>query len=88
MQKKHVFVVGGRYRGADGVPRGDLIQVVACGVDEVSARKFVEKTMPNLSIATLTSLLALEAQAKKVKAVLAGQDLSWSVLVEPALDAG
>lgn len=87
MQKKNVFLVSGRYRGVDGNPRGVIVDGVVCGATDVSTRKFIEKTMPDFVITTFTSLLALEDRAKKIRAALAGEDGSWSVMVDPALQA-
>lgn len=85
MHKKNVFLVSGRYRGEDGNPRGGIIDCVVCGANDTSIRQYIEQSMPNFAITTVTSLLALEDRAKKIRAALAGEDGSWSVLIDPAL---
>ncbi|MEM8519054.1 hypothetical protein [Janthinobacterium sp. CAN_S7] len=85
IRKRNVFLVTGRYRDAGGMPRGDLIDCITCGVNEESARKHFEAEVPNFAIATFTGLLALEHRAKKAISVLAEEKPSWLVLVEPAL---
>lgn len=85
MRKKNVFLVTGRYRDAEGNPRGDLIDAIVCGVDEQSAKAYLARTAPNFAITSFTGLLALEKRAKTAIEMLAEEKPSWLVMIEPAL---
>lgn len=86
MRKENVFLVSGRHCQEDGTPRGSVVNYVVCGVDDKAVRFLMKSTAPDFGIISLSSLVTLEERAKKVKAVLAGADNSWLVLVDPALE--
>lgn len=85
MLKQNVFLVSGRNCSADGSPRGNVVNYVVCGADDQSVRSFTGKEIPDFAIVSLTSLVLLEERVKKIKAVLARTDTSWSVLIDPGL---
>jgi hypothetical protein len=85
MKTKNVFVVTGRYRDVAGIPRGAIVDLVVCAQNDEAARAYVGGELPTFAVGTVTGLAALEARVKKIKAVLAQQDTSWPVYVEPAL---
>ena len=82
MRKENVFLVSGRRCDAAGQARGPVVNHVVCGVNEESVRRLVAQEVPRFVIVSLIGLPVLEGAAKKVKNVLAGVDLSWSVFVE------
>lgn len=85
MRRENVFLVAGRQGNADGDPRGEVLNHVVCGVDEESMRAYVAQVLPGFVVLSAINLLSLEQSVKKVKAVLAGEDASWLVFVEPGL---
>jgi hypothetical protein len=86
MLKKNVFLIGVRQRGADGQAVGAIEERVVCSTDDVGLRKLVEEAMPGVQLITLTSLVQLEARAKKIMNVLSGADTSWPIMIDPALN--
>lgn len=85
VRKQNVFLVSGRIRDLDGDPRGAVTNLVVCSKDETAVRRLIGQHMPDFSILSVGALTVLEDRVKKVKAVLAGHDQSWKVLVDPVL---
>lgn len=86
MRKQNVFLVSGRQSISDGDPRGAVVNFLVCSVDDDAVRRFLEQTIPEFAIFSVTSLVMLEETARKIKAVLAGEDTCWQVLTDPVLE--
>lgn len=85
MRKKNVFLVSGRNCGEDGYPQGEMVNYVVCAVSEERVRRVVAVANSDFAVVSVTPLPVLEDTVKKVKAVLAGEDTRWSVLMDPEL---
>lgn len=87
ISKQNVFLVSGRRSVPGGDPRGEVINCLVCSTDDASIRDLLEREVPDFGVLSITSLMDMEATVKKMKAVLAGADTSWQVLIDPVLQA-
>jgi len=87
ISKQNVFLVSGRRSVPGGDPRGEVINCLVCSVDDAAIRDLLEREVPDFRVLSITSLVNMESTVKKMKAVLAGADTSWQVLIDPMLQA-
>ncbi len=83
--KDHIFVVVGRQQDEAGEPRGEVINLIVCSADSKSVRLFMAENEPKFSILSVLSLVTLEDTVKQVRAVIAGKDQSYRVVIDPIL---
>ena len=85
MRRENIFVVSARAKDAVGNARGPVKNYVVCASTEASVHLLFGAKVPNATITSTTTLLALEQTAAKVRAVLSLSDKSWPLLQEPNL---
>jgi hypothetical protein len=84
MEKKYVFMVSGQVK-VEGEPNAVVKQYVVCSADADSVRIFLETVEPGIQILSIVALTMYEDIVKRIRLVLLGEDTSWPVYVDPAL---
>lgn len=87
ISKQNVFLVSGRRSVPGGDPRGEVINCLVCSTDDASIRDLLDREVADFRILSITGLVDMEATVKKMKSVLAGEDKSWQVLIDPVLES-
>ena len=84
MEKKNIFLVSAQ-KPIEGKDGADIKQYVICSQDMGTVRIFLESVEPGIRIMSIVPLTVYEDLLKKIKLVLAGDDKSWPVYVDPTL---
>lgn len=78
LSKRKIFMV-------TGIRSNEFIEKVVCADSEIAVYAFLATEDPALSVQSVTSLARLEARAKKILAVISGEDTSCGWSLDPAM---